>query len=78
MITYIRPHILTTAIDEADPTASTDLALEVASHFGLKVSEARAIVEEVSGVVSGWKDTAANIGLSAKEIERMASAFRAE
>jgi len=50
----------------------------VASHFGLKVSEARAIVEEVSGVVSGWKDTAANIGLSAKEIERMASAFRAE
>ena len=35
----IKPRILTTAIDEADGTASLDLAFEVAAHFGVKAGQ---------------------------------------
>jgi serine/threonine-protein kinase HipA len=71
----IKPRILTTAIDEADGTASLDLAFEVASHFGLKPDKANAIVREVGMAVMRWRETAASLGLSSKEIERMSSAF---
>jgi serine/threonine-protein kinase HipA len=71
----IKPRILTTAIDETDGSASLDLALEVAAHFGLKHRDARAIVREVGNAVWRWRDVAASLGLSKDEIERMASAF---
>ena len=44
----IKPRILTTAIDEADGTASLDLAFAVAEHFGLKPNNARKIAR-------GWQ-----------------------
>jgi serine/threonine-protein kinase HipA len=71
----IKPRVLTTAIDEADGTASLDLAFDVASHFGLKPHSASAIVQEVGVAVTQWRETAAAMGLSSKEIERMSSAF---
>jgi serine/threonine-protein kinase HipA len=71
----VKPRILTTAIDEDDGTASIELALETASHYGLKLSHARTIVREVGVVVSTWRQTASDQGLSKTEIERMASAF---
>ena len=71
----IKPRILTTAIDEADGTASLDLAFEVAGHFGVKPDKAKIIVHEVGTAVARWRETAAATGLSAKEIERMATAF---
>ncbi len=71
----IKPRILTTAIDEADGTASLDLALEVASHFGVKSKAAKEIVRQVGLAVSRWRETAADLGLSVNEIDRMASAF---
>jgi serine/threonine-protein kinase HipA len=71
----IKPRILTTAIDEADGTASLDLALEVALHFGVKPDKANDIVREVGKAVSHWRETAVATGLTNKEIERMASAF---
>ena len=71
----IKPRILTTAIDEADGTASLDLAFEVAGHFGVKADKAKDIVREVGAAVARWRETAAATGLSAKEIERMATAF---
>lgn len=71
----IKPRILTTAIDEADGTASLDLAYQVAEHFGLKQDKAKAIAKEVGSAVQGWRETAKARGLSANEIERMASAF---
>lgn len=71
----IKPRILTTMIDEADGTASLDLAYEVAAHFGVKPTEAKKIVDEVSTAVARWREIAATIGLTNKEIERMASAF---
>jgi len=74
----IKPRILTTAIDEVDGTASLDLAYEVAGHFGVKAAAAKTIVSEVSDAVRKWRETAAAAGLSAAEIERMASAFEHE
>jgi serine/threonine-protein kinase HipA len=71
----IKPRILTTTIDEADGTASLDLALGVAPHFGVKPDRAKTIVREVGNAVARWRETAAATGLSAKEIERMATAF---
>jgi serine/threonine-protein kinase HipA len=73
--TDIKPRILTTAIDEADGTASLDLAHSVAEHFGLKPNAARTIANEVGAVVKNWRQVAKGLGLSAKDIERMASAF---
>jgi serine/threonine-protein kinase HipA len=71
----IKPRILTTAIDEADPSASLELALGVATHFGLKPRDARMIVRQVGAAVTHWREVATSLGLSSDEIERMASAF---
>lgn len=74
----IKPRILTTAIDEADGTASLDLAYEVAHHFGVKPDKAKGLVREVGHAVSQWRKTAAAIGIANKEIDRMATAFEHE
>jgi serine/threonine-protein kinase HipA len=71
----IKPRILTTTIDEADGTASLDLAYQVAEHFGLKSDKAKAIAKEVGTAVKNWRQTAKSLGLSADDIDRMASAF---
>jgi serine/threonine-protein kinase HipA len=63
------------AIDEADGTASLDLAFEVAAHFGIKADKARGIVGEAGAATARWRNVAKGLGLSANEIERMASAF---
>lgn len=70
-----QPRILSTAINEDDATAALDLAFEVADHFGVKATAAKDVVREVGAVVSTWRDEAARLGISGKEIERMASAF---
>jgi serine/threonine-protein kinase HipA len=70
-----KPRVLSTAITEADATASLELAFEVAEYFGIKDKVARAIVTEVGKAVSGWRDVAFSLGLSEREVERMASAF---
>jgi serine/threonine-protein kinase HipA len=66
---------LSLAINEADDTASIDIALEASRQFGLKLGDARAIVREVAASVASWRGEAKALGLSPKEIERMASAF---
>ena len=71
----IKPRVLTTTIDEADGTASLDLAYQVAEYFGLKPDKAKTIVSEVGAAVKNWRATAKGLRLSAAEIERMASAF---
>jgi len=78
MPTDIRPRVLSLAIDEADATASLELAFTVAGQFGLKPKEAHKIVADVGKAVSGWRDSAAKLGISAKEIMRMESAFEHE
>ncbi len=71
----IKPRVLSTAIDIDDATASLELALQVAGYFGVTAGDARQIVCEVTTAVSSWRSVAANLGLSAKQTERMASAF---
>jgi len=71
----IKPRILSTAITQNDTTASLDLAFEVAEHFGLKPKAAKSIAKEIGEAVSKWRRVAKKLGLTANEIERMASAF---
>ena len=75
MPTDIKPRVLSLAIDEADSTASLELAFAVAGEFGIKPEEARKIAGDVGKAVSGWRDSATKLGLAAKEITRMESAF---
>lgn len=71
-----RHHALT--LDEADDASSIDTAMSVAGQFGLKVNAARTIAAEVGAAVLAWRDVAAENGLTAAQIERMASAFEHE
>jgi serine/threonine-protein kinase HipA len=73
-----QPRILASSIDESDPTASLDLALEVVEYFDVTVDRARAIVSRVGSVVRNWREDAKGMGLPDSEIDRMASAFEHE
>lgn len=73
--TDIRARLLSLTIDEEDNTASLDLALKVAGHFGVKPKDAKSVAAEVGNAVSTWRREAASLGLSKNEIERMSSAF---
>ncbi len=74
----IKPRVLTTAIDLDDGTASLKLAMSVAGYFELSNKEAHAIAAEVGRAVVLWRKVSAKLGLTAKEIDRMASAFAHE
>jgi serine/threonine-protein kinase HipA len=67
--------VLTTAINEADGTASLELALSVAGYFDIDDGKALKIASEVGRAVKPWRAQAAKIGINDSEIERMASAF---
>jgi serine/threonine-protein kinase HipA len=71
----IKPRVLSTAIDLDDSTASLELALQVASYFEISEDDAHQIAYEVGTAVSSWRAVAAGLGLTASQIDRMASAF---
>lgn len=73
--TDIKPRVLSTAITHDDPTASVDLAMEVAEYFRLSPRQAKDIAREVGLAVKGWRSAASACGLSRSDIERMESAF---
>ena len=62
-------------IDDRSAVGSVDLALETAALYGLKAPAARSIVDQVSGVVAGWRQVAEDLKISRPEIEMMAPAF---
>ena len=72
-------HIGTAAIlginIDGDPTASLEIAFEVAPQFGLKAADAKRIAAEVGAATARWGTVAARFGIAASEIERMRSAF---
>ena len=72
MTCYLR---LSFAIDEADYTASLDVAFGMARHCGLKQPAARETVQEVQAAVAQWRSCAAINGLGARDMARIASAF---
>lgn len=74
----VRPRIHALALGEDDGEASLEAVLALAPAFGIDGREAGAIVSEVAAVVRRWRSTAARAGLTAREIERMASAFEHE
>lgn len=74
----IKPRVLTTAIDLDNGTASLKLALQVASYFELGESEAHKIAGQTGQAVATWRHQAAKLGITAAEIDRMASAFEHE
>jgi serine/threonine-protein kinase HipA len=69
------PSRLSTAIDLDDTTASIDTALTVSGYFRLSPAEARTVVADVEQATSGWRREAAELGLPAREIGRMATAY---
>lgn len=71
----VKARVLSLAIDEADDTASLDVALAMARQCGLKLPAAKGIVAEVHGAVTQWRNCAATHGLNARDVNRMASAF---
>ena len=71
----VKDRLLSTSITADDPTASLDLALEVAEYFGVDRRDAARIAGEVGLAVSHWRETAAQLGMNAAAIERMQSAF---
>ncbi|MEN9856484.1 MAG: hypothetical protein RL186_516 [Pseudomonadota bacterium] len=71
----LKPRMLTTAINEVEIEGNLDIALEVSSHFGLKLNEAKAMIGDVAAVVRNWRIYAETFGIPKKQRERMASAF---
>lgn len=63
-------------ITEADNALDLELAREVAGYFRLNLRAADEIIEGFRGIVAQWRTLAQGIGLSAREQDRMADAFR--
>jgi serine/threonine-protein kinase HipA len=76
--TDIRPRVLRTAIDLEDDTASLDLALRLAENFALDRRRSKEIAAEVGRAVATWREEGSRLGLTAAQIDRMASAFEHE
>ena len=74
----VKAGVLSLAIDEADDTASLDVAFGMARQCGLKPPAAREIVGEVQSAAAQWRACAATHGLNARDVARMASAFEHE
>ena len=75
MPTDVRPRVHALALNATDQDASLDTVLSVASYFRLDRAEAGAIDKDVGDAVATWRDVAAQHGLTANQIDRMASAF---
>jgi serine/threonine-protein kinase HipA len=71
----VKARMLSTSIDFDDPTASIELAFSVIDNFRIKKPRALEILKEVALAVSEWRSVVVQLGLSKKEIDRMASAF---
>ncbi|HVL07707.1 MAG TPA: HipA domain-containing protein [Burkholderiaceae bacterium] len=63
-------------ITEADNALDLELAREVAGYFRLTLAKADEIIETFRDTVRQWRVIATSLGLSAREQERMAGAFR--
>lgn len=71
----VRPRVLTTYVTPDEGTGSLDAARESASYFGLALKQADVIIDEVLSVLRSWRKIARRAGASAKECDRMESAF---
>jgi serine/threonine-protein kinase HipA len=75
MPTSIRPRVLSTAINEADTTASIETALEVSEYCGVDSKAARSLARSVADVTSRWRSHAKRLSITARDMDRLESAF---
>jgi serine/threonine-protein kinase HipA len=71
----VRPRVHALAIDEDDLSAPLERVLAIAQYFNLKAPRAKDIVREVAAATSRWRSIASEHGLTARQIDRMATAF---
>ena len=71
----LKARVLTTNIDLEEGTCSIDLLEASAAYFALSLNEARAILKDVATATSSWRTVARQVGATAAEIHRMATAF---
>ncbi|HEY3592676.1 MAG TPA: HipA domain-containing protein, partial [Polyangiaceae bacterium] len=71
----VGPSVHALALDEGNASPSIEDVLEVSARFGLRLSRARGVARETASVVGTWRSRAAKVGLTRKDIERMATAF---
>lgn len=74
---HVRPRIHALAIDDVDPSGGVEVAFGIAAAFGLADGEARAIAREVAEAVKTWPAAAKKLGVTAKQLAFMESAFDA-
>jgi serine/threonine-protein kinase HipA len=63
-------------IGDEGTIANISNALSAAKHFGIKISEAEQIIEEVREATKNWKTFFADCGAESQDIERLSSCFR--
>ena len=63
---------------DGDPSASLDLALSTARHFGVTSAAARSIVARVGRAVGRWRTAAAALKVKRGELDALATAFEHE
>jgi serine/threonine-protein kinase HipA len=73
--TDLKARVLSTRIDLEESTCSLELVQAAAGYFGLSLSKARAIIQEVAAATATWRSVAKEVGARPSEIDRMASAF---
>ncbi len=66
---------LTTWISEEGPEANIDQAYRAAPYFALKNEDATRIVDTVAAGISGWRDIAHKLGMSAADVKVYATAI---
>ncbi len=76
--TDLKPRFLSTNIDLDEAACSLDLLESAGGYFGLGLKEARMILREVAQVTKNWRAIAADVGVKASEMNRMATAFEHE
>lgn len=67
---------LTLNISETDNSQNLDLAREVAEFFRIKPTKADKIINDVIKAVASWRQQAKLLGISSREQDLMANAFR--
>jgi serine/threonine-protein kinase HipA len=73
--TDLKARILTTNIDLDEGTCSLDLVENAAEYFGLRLPQARTVIQEVAAATTTWRVVAKEVGARPAEINRMSSAF---
>lgn len=71
-----RSRLHKTPITEEDEEPGVHVALSAASRFGLKPSEAKAILREVFTAVSAWRKTGQELRLKAATLDAYSTAFK--